>query len=71
MTKSLKQTLSPIKHKIISKSTLRLLAIVSSTDFVQQLTNERLDARVKESTPHFDTKYFLFESDGLEWMTEI
>lgn len=62
--------LAEISIRVISKSNLRRLAIISSTDFLQQLTNERLDARVKESTPYFETQYFLSERDGLEWVRQ-
>ncbi|MDX5417981.1 MAG: hypothetical protein LPK09_02110 [Hymenobacteraceae bacterium] len=62
--------LAEISIRVISKSKLRWLAVISSTDFLQQITNERLDARVKESTPYFDTQYFLTERDGLEWLLQ-
>lgn len=55
--------------RMISQSSLKQLAIISSTDFFQQHTNEVLDARVKEETPHFETKYFLTEREGQEWLT--
>lgn len=62
--------LATISIKMISQSNLKQLAIISSTDFFQQHTNEKLDVRVKEQTPFFDTQYFLIERDGLEWLKE-
>lgn len=60
--------LASISIEVISRSNLKWLAIISSTDFFQQHTNEKLDARVKEETPFFDTQYFLSEWQGLEWL---
>ncbi|WP_187263947.1 hypothetical protein [Pontibacter beigongshangensis] len=54
--------------EVISKSKLQRLAIISSFDILQQLTNEVLDGKVKEATPPFDTRYFLTEQDALEWL---
>ncbi|MBF8962945.1 hypothetical protein I0P70_06790 [Pontibacter sp. FD36] len=60
--------LASISIRMISQSKLKQLAIISSTDFFQQHTNEKLDSRVKEQTPFFDTQYFLIEREGLEWL---
>ncbi|WP_143732086.1 hypothetical protein [Pontibacter lucknowensis] len=60
--------LAAISIRMISQSKLKQLAIISSTDFFQQHTNEKLDGRVKEQTPFFDTQYFLIEREGLEWL---
>ncbi|WP_276496754.1 hypothetical protein [Pontibacter litorisediminis] len=60
--------LAKVSVEVISKSNLKQLAIVSSTDVLQQMTNEVLDKRVKDETPHFDTHYFLSEEDALEWL---
>ena len=60
--------LAEISIKVFSVINLKKLAIVSSTDFMQQYTNEILDKRVKESTPYFPTEYFLTEREGLEWL---
>ncbi|MDO6388981.1 hypothetical protein Q4E40_02495 [Pontibacter sp. BT731] len=60
--------LATISIQMISQSNLKQLAIISSTDFFQQHTNEKLDSRVKEQTPYFDTQYFLIEREGLEWL---
>lgn len=62
--------LGEISIRVISQSKLTRLAIISSTDILQQLTNEKLDARVKASTPHFETQYFLTEREGLEWLLQ-
>lgn len=60
--------LAKISIEVISKSHLKYLAIVSSTDALQQMTNEVLDKRVKVETPPFITQYFLSEEDALEWL---
>ena len=60
--------LAEISTKVFSQISLQQLAIISSIDFLQQYTNETLDARVKESTPYFETQYFLSESAGAEWL---
>lgn len=60
--------LAKISVEVISKSNLKWLAIVSSVDMLQQLTNEVLDKKVKEETPPFDTQYFLSEQEALEWL---
>jgi hypothetical protein len=60
--------LAEISIEMFSQVTIEKLAIISSTDFMQQFTNEMLDVRVKESTPYFDTKYFLSEQEALEWL---
>ncbi|PKV76262.1 hypothetical protein [Pontibacter ramchanderi] len=60
--------LAAISIRMISQSNLKQLAIISSTDFFQQHTNEKLDSRVKEQTPFFDTQYFLMEREGMEWL---
>ncbi|SIT85600.1 hypothetical protein SAMN05444128_1568 [Pontibacter indicus] len=60
--------LAAISIRTISQSNLKQLAIISSTNFFQQHTNEKLDRRVKEQTPFFETQYFLIERDGLEWL---
>ena len=57
-----------ISVEVISKSAIKYLAIVSSTNVLQQLTNEVLDARVKQQTPPFETQYFYSERDALEWL---
>lgn len=62
--------LARISVEVISGSRLQRLAIVSSTDMLQQLTNEVLDSRVKEQTPYFHTQYFLSEQGALEWLTQ-
>ncbi|MBX0332548.1 hypothetical protein K3G39_04780 [Pontibacter sp. HSC-14F20] len=62
--------LASISIEVISKSNLEKLAIISSTDFLQQFTNETLDVRVKQETPFFDTQYFLEEQEGIEWLTQ-
>ncbi|WP_128396946.1 hypothetical protein [Botryobacter ruber] len=62
--------LARISIEVISRSRLQRLAIVSSTDMLQQLTNEVLDSRVKEETPHFYTQYFLSEQSALEWLMQ-
>ncbi|TPE44332.1 hypothetical protein [Pontibacter mangrovi] len=61
--------LAKISVEVISKSNLKYLAIVSSVDVLQQLTNEVLDKKVKKETPLFDTQYFLTEGAALEWLT--
>ncbi|WP_148561780.1 hypothetical protein [Pontibacter korlensis] len=60
--------LAKISVEVISKSNLKQLAIVSSTDVLQQITNEVLDKKVKDETPYFDTQYFISEEDALEWL---
>ena len=60
--------LAKISIEVISKSNLTHLAIVSSTNVLQQMTNEVLDKRVKGASPYFDTQYFLSEEDALEWL---
>ncbi|MHC2993748.1 hypothetical protein OB13_20005 [Pontibacter sp. HJ8] len=60
--------LAEISVEVFSQINLKKLAIISSTNFLQQHTNETLDARVKESTPYFETQYFLSEWEGLEWL---
>lgn len=60
--------LAKISIEVISNSHLRYLAIVSSTDALQQMTNEVLDKRVKVAAPAFITQYFLSEEDALEWL---
>ncbi len=60
--------LARISIEVISQSSLRRLAIVSSTDIMQQLTNETLDAQVKQSTPYFKTRYFYSEQEAVEWL---
>ncbi|WP_139217765.1 hypothetical protein [Pontibacter chinhatensis] len=60
--------LAKISIEVISKSHLKYLAIVSSTDALQQMTNEVLDKRVKVKAPPFITQYFLSEEDALEWL---
>ena len=57
--------------EVISRSKLQRLAIISSMDMLQQLTNEVLDSRVKEVSPHFfHTQYFLSEQSALEWLIQ-
>ncbi|WP_337070360.1 hypothetical protein [Pontibacter sp. 13R65] len=60
--------LARISVEVISQSRLQRLAIVSSFDMLQQLTNETLDSRVKTETPTFSTEYFLTEQDAIEWL---
>ena len=60
--------LAEISIKVFSSISLKKLAVVSSTDCMQQYTNEILDKRVKEATPYFSTEYFLSEREGLEWL---
>ena len=62
--------LAKISIEVISKSNLKRLAIISSTNMLQQLTNEVLDKKVKDATPFFDTQYFLSEEEALEWLTQ-
>ena len=63
--------LAKISIEVISKSNLKYLAIVSSTDALQQMTNEVLDKRVKDEAPSFLTQYFLSEEDALEWLVTV
>ncbi|NDK55322.1 hypothetical protein [Pontibacter fetidus] len=63
--------LAKISIEVISKSELKYLAIVSSTNMMQQLTNEALDVRVKQETPPFETQYFYMERDAMEWLQGI
>lgn len=60
--------LAKISVEVIPRTNLKWLAIVSSVDVLQQLTNEVLDRRVKEETPFFITQYFLSEQEALEWL---
>ncbi|MCX2739837.1 hypothetical protein [Pontibacter anaerobius] len=60
--------LAKISIEVISRSELQRLAIVSSTNMLQQLTNEVLDDKVKKATPYFETQYFLTDEEAKEWL---
>ncbi|ARS34679.1 hypothetical protein CA264_04020 [Pontibacter actiniarum] len=54
--------------RLIAQSNLKRLAVISSSDILQQLTDETLDARVKSADLQFHTRYFFWEDEALEWL---
>ncbi|WP_439882683.1 hypothetical protein ACSX1A_05830 [Pontibacter sp. MBLB2868] len=68
LTMSDQNWLQKFSIEVISTSNLKRLAIVSSHDMLQQLTDETLDHKVKQADIDFHTRYFLFEDEGWEWL---
>jgi hypothetical protein len=54
--------------KLLPRTSLKLLAVVTSPDAMQQMTSEAIGSRLKAAQLPYETRYFLSEEEALEWL---
>ncbi|MDX5422404.1 MAG: STAS/SEC14 domain-containing protein [Hymenobacteraceae bacterium] len=54
--------------RVLSRSRLQQLAVVYSSNIMQQMTSEALDAKLKATNLSYQTQFFLTEEEAMEWL---
>jgi hypothetical protein len=54
--------------RLLPKTKLQKLAVVTSADALQQMSSETIGRKLKEANLKHSTKYFLSEEDAREWL---
>ena len=60
--------LCAVSINVLSRCRLKRMAIISSHDTLQQITNETVGKKVKNANIAYQSGYFLCEDEALEWL---